>query len=375
VSPARVEAAPQTSELRTSELRTSNFQPSHSPASNADGRLWGGAGWSGDRAALLQSIEHSLRYLRTRRAAADYQRQYRVTRISRSRVQRSLQRFSQLLRASRSSTQFENAVQREFVFYRPAAPGRAAFTGYYRPVITASRVRTATYRYPLYRLPRMSRWPRPHPTRAQLEGNNGLRISSYLRGHELVWLRDRLDAFLVQVQGSAQLKLTDGKTMTVGFAGNTAWPYTSVGRELVKDGKMRFEELTLPALVDYFRAAPAELNTYLPRNRRFVFFREMHSAPATGSVGVPLTAERSIASDKSINPPGALARIEIHVTNPTARRVLKSNTLTRYVLDQDTGTAIKGAGRVDVFMGTGQQSEQRAGVINSRGDVYYLLLK
>lgn len=340
-----------------------------------DGRLWGGPGWTGDRTALLRAIEHSQRYLRTRRAAIDYQRQFHVTKITRSRVQRSLTRFAQLLRSSNSSAQFEAAVAREFVLYQPAVNGNAAFTGYYEPVVTASRTRTAVYRYPLYRLPPMGRWPRPHPTRGQLEGADGLQQSPYLRGRELVWLRDRLDAFLVQVQGSARLRLTDGGTMTIGYAGTTSWPYTSVGRELVKDGKMRFEELTLPALVDYFRAAPHDLSKYLPRNRRFVFFRERKGAPTHGSIGVPLTAERSIATDKSMHPPGALARIEIHVTNPAAARVLKSDSLTRYVLDQDTGSAIRGAGRVDVFMGTGQQAQQRAGVINSRGNLFYLLLK
>jgi membrane-bound lytic murein transglycosylase A len=323
----------------------------------------------------LHSIEKSQRYLSTRRAAADYRRQYHATGITRSRVQRSLQRFAQLLRVSHSAGEFEAAVRREFVLYRPVPIGAAAFTGYYRPVITASRARTATYRYPLYQLPRLSRWPRPHPTRAQLEGTDGLQPSRYLRGRELVWLRDRLDAFLVQVQGSAQLRLTDGRSMTIGYAGTTAWPYTSVGRELVKDGKMSFAELTLPALVAYFRNAPEELDKYLPRNRRFVFFRETRGAPASGSIGVSLTPERSIATDKRYHPPGALARIEIHVTNPDAARVLKSDTLTRYVLDQDTGTAIKGAGRVDVFMGTGAQAEQRAGVINSRGNLAYLLLR
>jgi len=354
--------------------RPANNAPPPRPAAN-DGRLWGGTGWTGDKAALLTSIQHSQRYLRSRRAAADYRRQQRVTGIKRSQVQRSLTRFAQLLRASHSSRDFETAVAREFKLHRPAAAGKAAFTGYYRPVLKGSRVRTNEYRYALYRLPRMRRWPSPHPTREQLEGSDGLQISRYLRGHQLVWLRDRLDAFLVQVQGSARLQLIDGRTMTVGYAGTTNWAYTSIGRELVNDGHMKFAELTLPALVEFFRASPEELDNYIPRNRRFVFFRETPGAPAGGSVGVPLTAERSIATDMSRNPPGALARIEVKVTNPDAASVLKSKVLTRYVLNQDTGTAIKGDGRVDVFMGTGEAAAQRAGVINSRGDLYYLLLK
>jgi membrane-bound lytic murein transglycosylase A len=87
-------------------------------------------------------------------------------------------------------------------------------------------------------------------------------------------LRDRLEAFLVQVQGSARLQLPDGKQMTVGYAGKTDYPYVSIGRELVKDGKLPLEGLTLQVLIDYFRANPTELSQYLPRNQSFVFFRK-----------------------------------------------------------------------------------------------------
>ena len=113
----------------------------------------------------------------------------------------------------------------------------------------------------------------------------------------------------------------------------------------------------------------------MPRNKRFIFFRETHGAPASGALSVPLTGERSIATDKSLMPPGALALVQIEIKNPAVVRVLGRESITRFVLDQDAGGAIKGAGRVDVFMGTGQQARQRAGVINSPGRLYYLLLK
>lgn len=342
-----------------------------------DDRLWNSR-WN-DRRALLQAVDYSLRYLKTGKADAAYRRLYPRTGITRSQVQASLLRFRQLLQYARSQQQFQTAVAREFDWYQSAGHdgrGSVAFTGYYRPLIAASRVRTSVYRYPLYRLPRkFRRWPRPHPTRAQLEGSDGMQPSPLMRGAELVWLRDRLDAYLVQVQGSAQLRLTNGKSMTIGYAGHTAWTYTSMGRELVKDGKIAREELTLPLMVQYFRSAPQELDRYLPRNKRFVFFRETHGAPASGALGVPLTGERSIATDKSLLLPGALALIQIDITNPAAARVLGRQRIARFVLDQDAGGAIKGAGRVDLFMGTGQQAGQRAGVINSPGRLYYLLLK
>jgi len=196
-----------------------------------------------------------------------------------------------------------------------------------------------------------------------------------LRGLELVWLRDRLEAFLVQIQGSARLQLTDGSVMTVGFAGKTNQPYRSIGRELVNDRKMQLEGLTLPAVIEYFKSSPEEMNRYLPRNPSFVFFRETGGATATGSLGVPVTAERSIATDKSLMPPGALALIHAQIPSPNRNGDLEQRRVSRYVLDQDTGGAIKGPGRVDIFMGTGTLAGDRAGLINSTGELYYLLLK
>lgn len=343
-----------------------------------DEQLWQQNGRSGDRAALLKAIDYSLRYLATEKAAQTY-RSYRVPGVTRDRVVRSLRRFRQLVVAARSPAALEAAVQREFVFYRSVGSdtqGTVAFTGYFEPVHPASRVPTKEFRYPLFRVPPdFASWRQPHPTRSQLEGANGLQFrTSRLKGLELVWLRDRLDAFLIQVQGSARLRLADGTTMTVGYAGNTNYPYTGIGRELVKAGKFTLEELTLPRLKQYFRENPAELDVYIPRNDRFVFFRETGGAPATGSLGVPVTAERSIATDKSLFPPGALALIRAQLPY-TAGNTYGPRQVNRFVLDQDTGGAIRGAGRVDVYMGTGQQAEDRAGLINSTGELYYLLLR
>jgi membrane-bound lytic murein transglycosylase A len=343
-----------------------------------DEQLWGRPGQPGDKQALLKSIDYSLRYLASSKAAQAY-RQYSVPGISRDRIRRSLVRFRQLVVSSRSPADLQAAVNREFVFYKSVGKdnqGTVLFTGYFEPVYAASRTASAEYRYPLYRLPAdFERWKNPHPTRAELEGEDGLGKNSPLRGRELVWLRDRLEAFLVQVQGSARLRLPNGRVMTVGYAGKTNRPYSSVGRELVKDGKLPLEGLTLPVLIDYFRTHRDELDRYLPRNQGFVFFKETHGAPATGSIGVPVTAERSIATDKSIMPPGALALIKTRIPYANATNQLESRMVNRYVLDQDTGSAIQGPGRVDIFMGTGTQAGERAGRINDTGELYYLLLK
>jgi membrane-bound lytic murein transglycosylase A len=329
------------------------------------------------RQVLVGAIDHSLRYLQTPVAAAAYQHPVNPD-FTLDRVRRSLQRFRQLVLTADNPGDLQAVVQREFDFYQSIGHdglGTVDFTGYFEPTYSASRVPTAEYRYPLYRLPPdLGQWSRPHPTRLQLEGDDGLQgAQGRLRGLELVWLRDRLEAFLVQVQGSARLQLTDGSTMTVGYAGHTDYPYTGIGRQLVNDGKFTLEELTLPRLIEYFRQHPADLNRYLPRNDRFVFFTETAGAPATGSLGVPVTAERSIATDRTLMPPGALALI--HTELPIANAAGEFAPQSRYVLDQDTGGAIRGAGRVDVFMGTGVTAGDRAGMINASGQLYYLLLK
>ncbi|MCA6585958.1 MAG: MltA domain-containing protein [Pseudanabaena sp. M090S1SP1A06QC] len=323
-----------------------------------------------DRANLLQAIDNSIRYIRTPSA----ERRYPVAGISRDRMERSLVRFRRLVQVSRSAKDLQQAVNREFDLYRSVGrdgTGAVQFTGYYEAVYKASRTRTDEFKYPLYRLPSdFDQWRSPHPTRAMLEG------SKQLAGLEIAWLSDRFQAFLVHVQGSARFELPDGNLLTVGYAGKTDQPYRSVGAELVRDGKMRLEDVTLQTLIAYFQKNPQDLNIYLNRNPSFVFFRETNGQSATGSIGVPVTAERSIATDKKIFPSGGigLIRTEIPFENPQTGK-LELRPVQRFMLDQDTGGAIRGAGRVDIFMGTGDRAKQRAGLIKGDGELYYLVLK
>ncbi|MBW4493652.1 MAG: murein transglycosylase A [Oscillatoria princeps RMCB-10] len=371
---------PQLSALASVPLqRVSPDSPESGDILGLDDQLWDRAGQPGDRQALQAAIDNSLRYLETPAAAKAYQ-QYPAEDITRERVRKSLERFRFLVSSSGSPAELQAAVKREFVFYQSSGSdgeGAVFFTGYYVPVYAASPVPTAEYRYPLYRRPPdFEKWPKPHPTRAELEGKDGLQASrGPLRGLELVWLRDRLEAFLVQIQGSAQLQLSDGSLMTVGYAGGTNYPYTSIGRELALDGELKLDGLTMPVLIDYFRKYPAQLSEYLPRNNRFIFFRDTNGSPPMGSIQVPVTAERSIATDKSLMPPGALALVRAKLPYHNAAGQIEQRLVSRYALDQDTGSAIRGAGRVDYFMGTGQKAGERAGVTGSTGQLYYLLLK
>jgi len=322
-----------------------------------------------DRANLLRSLDYSLQFIELPSA----QRRYPMAGIERERVARSLRRFRELVLTAPNARSLTTAVQQEFDFYRSVGrngQGEVLFTGYYEAVYPASRVRTAEYRYPLYRLPAdFAQWRRPHPPRRMLETGRPL------AGEELVWLRDRFQAFLIHIQGSARLQLTDGTEMTVGYAGKTDRPYTSIGRELGCDGKIPQQGITLQTLIDYFRQNPPDLNEYLPRNESFVFFRETHGQPPTGSLGFPVVPERAIATDRSLMPAGGLTLFQTQLPFRTPQGTFVQRPVTRFALDLDTGGAIRSPGRVDIFMGTGEEAKARAGEIATVGNLYYLLLK
>ncbi|MEO0967850.1 MAG: murein transglycosylase A [Cyanobacteria bacterium J06639_18] len=341
--------------------------------------FWGRFGKTADRWSMVKSIDHSLRYLKTPTAARIYA-DYPIEGITLERVRRSLLRFRQLLLKSKNPTQLQDAVRREFEFYKSIGNdgrGTVKFTSYYEPIYEASRQQTSVYKYPLYRLPPdFEQWPQPHPKRLELEGKDGLLGNkSPLKGLELFWFRNRLDAYLVHVQGSAKLKLTDGSTTSVGYANGTQYPWTSIGKELLKDGRINRKSASMPGILRHFQLNPEDMDEYLPRWERFIFFRDKGNTPATGSIGVPLTADRSIATDKSIMPPGALAIINSSFPYPTKEGGLTYRRVSRFVMDQDTGSAIKGPGRVDYFAGRGKIAGDRAGVTGGPGTLYYLLLK
>lgn len=344
-----------------------------------DTALFNSALTNGDRQALLTAIDHSLDYFDTPDSVSAYS-DYSVEGVTHPRVKESLLRFRTLVVQSDSAEALQQAVAAEFDFYQAIGQdeeGTVAFTGYFEPTYAASVTPSDDYRYPIYRAPAdLEQWAEPHPTRAELEGTDGLQADQgRLKGLALAWLPTRLEAFLIQVQGSARLELVDGSQLSVGYDGRTNYPYTSMGRALIDDGIIPEDELTLPVLLEYFEQNPEALDSYLPRNDRFIFFKETNGAPATGSLGYPVTAGRSIATDKSVMPPGAIALINLPLPQRNDSGELEAMPTSRFVLDQDTGGAIKGAGRVDLFVGTGTEAGEVAGLINDTGALYYLLLK
>jgi membrane-bound lytic murein transglycosylase A len=233
-------------------------------------------------------------------------------------------------------------------------------TGYYEPMINARRVRGGAFRVALYAPPADLATRRPYGTRQQLDTLPAAQAS--LRGREIAWVADPLDALVLQIQGSGRLRITepDGRerTMRLAFAATNEQPYRSVGRWLIDQGELPAGQASWPAIKDWARRNPGRVNELLWVNPRYVFFREEPLPDPTvgprGAQGVPLTPGRSIAVDPRSVPYGT--PVWIDTTEP-----LSSTPLRRLVLAQDTGSAIVGAVRADFFWGWEADAAEQAG--------------
>jgi membrane-bound lytic murein transglycosylase A len=240
------------------------------------------------------------------------------------------------------------------------ASGEGLATGYFEPQIDASRTPRGAFRVPLYAPPADLATRKPWYTRAQIDTLPAAQAA--LRGREIAYVVDPLDALLLQVQGSGRLRLVgvDGRTQTVrlAFAGHNDQPYQSIGRWLIDQGEARPGEASWPVIREWARRFPQRVPELLAANPRVVFFREEPLPDANlgprGAQGVALVPERSIAVDPKSIPYGT--PVWLDTTEP-----LTATPLRRLVLAQDTGSAITGAVRADYFWGWGERAEQQAG--------------
>ena len=292
----------------------------------------------------------------------------------------SVEALQQLTSKPPGGSAFQTLDQTFAVYESVGYNGRGVvlFTGYFSPQFTASYTRTGRYQYPLYARPSdlvtdpgtggvLGRSAggvavEPYPTRREIEGGN------LLAGSEFVWLPSRLDAYSIEVNGSAALTMTDGSTLYVGYAGTNGRDYTSIGRLLVADGKLDANTVSMPAIRRYFREHPGELDAYIQRNDRFVFFQAYDGTrwPA-GSLGFKVTPGRTLATDKTVYPRGGA--VLVSTVTPDGERFEK------LMLDQDTGGAIRAPGRADIYFGVGADAEAIAGSMAAEGRLYYLFLK
>jgi membrane-bound lytic murein transglycosylase A len=264
------------------------------------------------------------------------------------------------IRQSKDDATLRQTLASQFVALDPGAGTSALITGYYEPELDGSRTKDAAHPYPLYRLP-------PKPTqfdRAQIDGGA-------LKGKklELLWVSDRVEAFFLQVQGSGRVRLKSGQIVRVGFAGTNERPYISIGKAMVDAGIMTKEQASLQSIRAYLDAHPDEIDAWLHKNPRYVFFKEQAASSVEGPVGalqVPLTPGRSIAVDPAFVPLGL--PVWLDTTRPDTNAPLQ-----RLVVAQDKGSAIKGPGRIDLFWGAGDEAEAMAGPMRQPGTYWVIV--
>jgi membrane-bound lytic murein transglycosylase A len=302
-----------------------------------------------------------------------------------ARAAASVYAFRDLMQKSADAKSFQDAVYDQFEIWQTRGSngkGKALVTGYCSPEIKASMTRTDTFRYPLYRRPAdlvtdsvtgeplgrrggdgaIGQWP----TRKEIIESN------MLAGTELIWLASAFDVYYCEVNGSAKLILPDNTVKYVGYAGKTGREYRGLGMTMVDAGVITRRERNVPTIRRLYERDPALVQKYIDMNENMVFFGmyDGKNWPA-GSLGVPVTEFASVATDKKIFPRGLVMLVDTQVSDYAGQ--LKD--FDRFMMDQDTGGAIRAAGRADLYMGVGAAADVLAGNQYAEGTFYYFVLK
>lgn len=295
----------------------------------------------------------------------------------------SVERFRVLLETSTTAAEFRRRVLDEFRIYESVGcdgRGTVLYTGYYAPEFRGSPVETAEFTAPIHRRPEdLITHPETgvpigqrrtdgsigrYPTRREIE-SEGLHD-----GLELVWLETPLDAYVVQVNGSAKLTMPDGEVRFVGYDGKTDRPYTGLGRTLFDRGLI--ERMDLAEIYDLYRNDPFAVQDAIYENENFVYFQDYDgSAWPSGSLGRKVNGRATIATDKAVYPRGGVTFVETDGIEVSGA----DYDIRRFMLDQDTGGAIRAPGRVDIYMGEGPDAEILAGGQYAEGRLFYLFLR
>jgi membrane-bound lytic murein transglycosylase A len=348
-----------------------------------------------DRASLVSAIEKNLRYLN--RIDAEKTFRYGSQEVSCRQVRETQEEFLKLLAKHPDPEGLNRAVRDTFLIFRATGRKgnhRVLFTGYFEPIYEASLSPDHRFKHPIYHRPddlitvdlslfradlkgerivgrREGACLVPYFSRYQIDEEDALKGRSL----EIAWLRDPVDVAFLQIQGSGRLSLPEGETIHVGYSASNGLGYRSIGKYLADKGLLRLEEISMQAIRRYLEEHPETVKEVLYSNPSYVFFRRLPAGPL-GNIQVPLTPGRSLALDRKLFPKGALAFISCEKpTLDSEGRISGWEAFSRFVLNQDTGGAIRGAGRADIFWGSGPYAETAAGHLKHEGDLYLLLKK
>jgi membrane-bound lytic murein transglycosylase A len=291
----------------------------------------------------------------------------------------------------------KKVIQSNYLVYRSVGngnPGQVFFTGYYEPSLEGSLEQSTEYRFPIYARPEdlttinlslflpefkgkkiIGRYT--DQTVVPYYDRNDIDCKGVLEGktREIAWLRDRIDLFFLQIQGSGKINLNNDQTLHVHYHTTNGLPYRSIGKLLMDTDKIPREEMSMQKIRAYLNDHPEEVETILNYNPSYVFFKIQEDGPL-GYLEVKLTPGRSIALDRRLFPRAGLAFIQTQkpVINGSGE-IYEWSDFSRFVLNQDTGGAINGAGRADLFWGDGTYAEIAAGHMQHHGTLYFLVLK
>ena len=309
----------------------------------------------------------------------------------------SLTSFIELLDLWSQPEKMAEAIRARFDIL-PSSPDPAQqeilVTGYYQPVIEGSLSETNTYRFPIYRKPDDLVEVDLGAFAPQLGGQKiagqmaGSRVVPYLsryeidalgglrgKGYEIAWVKDPVELFFLHLQGSGIIRLEDGRKVQLNYAATNGRAYTGIGKILIDDGRIPEQELSAARLRRFLMEHPEERDALFAKNERYVFFRFVERGPL-GSLDVPLTPGRSVATDPSYFPGGALAfLVSRRPVLDAAGNLIGWHPFSRFVLNQDAGAAIRGPGRMDLYFGSGDEAGEAAGFMKSEGRFFFLLKK
>src|SRR3990172_4393418 len=319
-----------------------------------------------DEDSLVLAVERSLQYFNRFKDTDVYY--FGTLKSSVKKMKESLIAFRDIVKLPVPVQVKEEKIKNAFDFYQSAGDdgkGRVIFTGYYEPVLEGSFSKSDKYRYPLYTPPGEAI---PRYRRAEIDGGGSLDG----RNLEIIWGGDFVDLFFLHIQGSGMIRLPDNSLFQVSYAQSNGYPYRSIGAYLLDEGKLTKGDLSMKSIKKFLREHPGEAASILNYNERYVFFRPVENGPL-GALDVPVTSGRTIASDHDVYPKGALALIRARKPVIDEETVVSWKPFSRFVLNQDAGGAIIGAGRIDLFCGSSNKAEAVAGILKEPGELFFFI--
>ncbi len=343
-----------------------------------------------DIASLLLAIDRSLQFYDG--AGRDQTFSMAERQVGASQMKETLTAFRAIVQSGISLEQKKKSIAEGFHLLRAAGQtgeGDVLFTGYYEPLLEGSWVRTDKYKYPLYRPPpdilmekisrnetRIGRKKNgrivPYYTRREIDVEGVLQD----RGLELLWVSDPVELNSLHIQGSGKIRFEDGNIVTVGYAQSNGRPFRSATLNMLQQNKIDKSDSSYGGFKLWLKGkSEKEILEILSHNERYIFFRLLDREPV-GCLGQPITPGRTIATDPNFFPEGALAFIRLRKpVLDDANHVVSRVEFSRFVLNQDKGSAIKGPGRVDLFCGFGDKAQATAGSLKEKGELYFLLIR